>query len=188
MFNSAGNVFPSSGLGSIHYLNHNDGMYPKAGVSGLLSMPRVWQSAWHGAHSVCPLRITDYIHAHLSYQIAGNSPMAGNKSYILFTSAPYSASWMAVIWHIYLYVYIYLSMSIDIYVCIYLSMSIYLYVYLCLYLHSYTMTEIGIQIVCLWVCVYEPIFRIMLNTKFIKKLQDSYVKKYKKHQLLLSFY
>ena len=99
--------------------------------------------------------------------------MAGNKSYILFTSPPYSASWMAVIWHIYLYAYIYLSMSIDIYVCIYLFMSIYLYVclsiHLCLYLHSYTMTEIGIQIVCLWVCVYEPIFGIMLNTKFTKK-------------------
>lgn len=161
MINFAGNVSPSSGLGSIHYLNHNDGMYPKAGVFGLLSMPRVWQSAWHGAHNVCPLRITDSIHAHLSYQIAGNSPMAGNKSYMLFTSPPYSASWMA-------------SFGIAI------SMSTYLY--------SYTMTELGIQIVCLWVCVYEPIFGIMLNTKFIKKLQDSYVKKYKNHQLLLSFY
>lgn len=41
MINFAGNVFPSSGLGSIHYLNHNDGMYPKAGVFGLLSMPGV---------------------------------------------------------------------------------------------------------------------------------------------------
>lgn len=39
----------------------------------------------------------------------------------------------------------------------------------------------------MFMSVYEPIFGIMLNTKFIKKLQDSYVKKYK-NQLLLSFY
>ena len=47
-------VSPSSGLGWVYDLSHNCSTYPKAWCFVLLFMPRVWESAWNGAH-VCLL-------------------------------------------------------------------------------------------------------------------------------------
>lgn len=142
-------VSPSSGLGWVYDLSHNCSTYPKAWCFVLLFMPRVWESAWNGAH-VCLL----------------TTLMAGEdlKQWpLLFHTVPHQCSHLA-----------YLPLSLHIHIDIQRRRDGYVD---SMFTHVYT---------CVCVCV--SMIGILLNTKFMKKLQNSYVKKYKHHQFLLNVY